>query len=286
MKTSVLSDFSLQTTDFSSIESLPDLAVVNEHFGMMLNVGPYRHNFINVGKPYRFLEGRILWVTEGNADFELNLEEYHIEKGDIILIAPESVMELKRHSEDYTMVGIIYKQSLAIDKDIIHIHAKSADWQETLTLANVLWNTARRSPFRLETVSLLVAAIANDICHIDCMEQEQHPVKRKNRGEEIFCRFKKLVNDNCSLRRNIPFYADKLALTPHYLSTLIVKVSGRSVMYWINRATLIQAKVLLRNEDLLVYEIAERLNFPSQSAFGLFFKRETGMSPGEYRKTI
>lgn len=285
MKTSVLSEFSLQTTDFSSLESLPDLAVINEHFGMVLNVGPYRHNFINVEQPYRFVEGRILWVTGGNADIELNLEKYHMEKGDILQIAPESIIELKRHSEDYTMVGIICKQSLAMDKDIIHIHAKPEDWQETLNLAKVLWNTARRSPFRLETVSLLVAAIASEIRHINRMEQELHPVKRKSRGEEIFCRFKKLVNDNCCLRRNIPFYADKLALTPHYLSTLIVKVSGRSVMYWINRATLIQAKVLLKNEDLLIYEIAERLNFPSQSAFGLFFKRETGMSPGEYRKT-
>ncbi len=55
-------------------------------------------------------------------------------------------------------------------------------------------------------------------------------------------------------------------------------------MYWINRATLIQAKVLLKNKDILVSEVADRLNFPSQSAFGFFFKRETGMTPSEYQK--
>lgn len=54
-------------------------------------------------------------------------------------------------------------------------------------------------------------------------------------------------------------------------------------MYWINRAAILQAKVLLKDKEMLVYEVAERLNFPSQSAFGLFFKRETGMTPGQYR---
>ena len=93
-----------------------------------------------------------------------------------------------------------------------------------------------------------------------------------------------LVNESCCQHRTIPFYADKLALTPHYLSTIIAKVSGRSVMYWINRATLIQAKVLLKNKDMLVCEVADRLNFPNQSAFSFFFKRETGMSPSEYQK--
>lgn len=281
--TSILNDFSLQTTDFSSLENLPDLAFVNEHFGMILNIGPYRDNFIRIGQPYRFIEGRILWVTEGCADFELTLEEYHIEKGDIILLAPESIMELKSCSDDYTMIGVIYKENIPVSKNLI-IHTVEDDWRETLRFANLLWDTARRTPFRQETVRHLTSSIISDIQYIYRVEQELHPTKRKSRQEATFSNFKKLVNENCCQHRTIPFYADKLALTPHYLSTLIAKVSGRSVMYWINRATLIQAKVLLKNKNMLVCEVADRLNFPSQSAFGFFFKRETGMSPSEYQK--
>ena len=55
-------------------------------------------------------------------------------------------------------------------------------------------------------------------------------------------------------------------------------------MYWINRATLIQTKVLLKKKNMLVSEVDDRLNFPSQSAFGYLFKRETGMTPTEYQK--
>lgn len=283
MNTSVLTDFSLQTTDFSRLDNLPDLGFVNEYFGMILNTRTYRDDFIRVGQPYRLVEGRILWVTDGNAVLEYTLEEHHIKKHDIILLTPENIMELKSCSDDFTMIGIIYKESIPVNKNII-FHAGEEEWRETLRFANILWDTARRVPFRQETVKHLISSIISEIQYINRVEQESHPTKRRSRQEEIFNKFKRLVNENCSQHRTIPFYADKLSLTPHYLSTLISKVSGRSVMYWINRATLVQAKVLLKSKDMLVYEVAERLNFPSQSAFGLFFKRETGMSPSEYKK--
>lgn len=255
----------------------------NEYFGMSLSVCKYRDNFVKVGQPYRLVEGRILWITEGCAEFELTLEQSHIKKGDIILLPPESIIELKSCSEDFNMMGIIYKESIPVNNDIL-IHAAEEDWHETLGLANMLWDIAHRTPFRQEMVSHLVSSIISDIQYINRAEQELNPVKRISRREEIFGKFKKLVNDNCCQHRNISYYADRLALTPHYLSTLVMKMSGRSVMYWVNRATLIQAKVLLKSNDMLICEVADRLNFPSQSAFGLFFKRETGMTPGEYQK--
>lgn len=283
MKRNVLNDFSLQTTDFSSIEHLTDLAFVNGHIAMLLDIGAYRKNFVKAGQPYRLVEGRILWVTKGSADIELTLDEHHIKKGDIILLAPETIMELKACSDDYSMIGVMYKECFPVNENII-IHADEEDWRETLRLADILWDIIRREPFRQETVSHLLAAIISDIQNINRAEREKRPAKRKNRQEATFSLFKKLVNENCCRYRTIPFYADKLALTPHYLSSLVAKVSGRSVMYWINRAALIQAKVMLKNGDMPINEIAFRLNFPSQSAFGTFFKRETGMSPSEYQR--
>ena len=96
---SVLNEFSLKGTDFSSVENAPQLAIVNEHFGMILGVGPYRDEFIKIGQPYRFIEGRILMMTEGTATCEVNLETYHLEKGDIVLLMPETIMELLECSE-------------------------------------------------------------------------------------------------------------------------------------------------------------------------------------------
>ncbi len=52
---------------------------------------------------------------------------------------------------------------------------------------------------------------------------------------------------------DISFYADKLCLTPHYLSTVIREVSGQTVMQWINKPLFFEAKVLLKHSDLLVF---------------------------------
>ena len=281
---SVLNEFSLKGTDFSSVENAPQLAIVNEHFGMILGVGPYRDEFIKIGQPYRFIEGRILMMTEGTATCEVNLETYHLEKGDIVLLMPETIMELLECSEDYNMIGIIYKENLSVSTNIL-LHSTNKEWQETLRLVTALWDIAHHEPFRLETVRLLISTIIHNIQDINRVKEKHQPGIQLTRQEQLFQQFKKLVNEYGYRERTIPFYAERLIITPHYLSTLVSKVSGHSVMYWINHATILQAKVLLKEKKLMASEIADHLNFPSPSAFGMFFKRETGMTPGEYRAT-
>ena len=282
--TNILNEFSLSGTDFSSVENVPQLAIVNEHFGMILGVGSYREQFIKKGQPYRFIEGRILMVSEGMATCELNLETYHIEKGDIVLLMPETVMELRECSDDFNLIGIIYKEHLSATKNIL-LHATPKEWQETLRLVTALWDIAHHNPFRTETVRLIISAIIHNIQDINRVEEKCQLSVQFTRQEQLFQQFKKYVNDYGHRERNIPFYANLLAITPHYLSTLVSKISGQSVMYWINRVTILHAKVLLKDDKLMASEIADHLNFPSPSAFGMFFKRETGMTPGEYRAT-
>lgn len=283
MEANDLKDFSLQTTDFSSIEKLQDLAIVNRYFGMVLNIGPYRDNFIKVGEPYRFVEGRILWVTGGDAYFEQTLEEHYIKKGDIVLLAPETIMELNECSKDFTMTGVIYKENVAVNKSLI-IHANGEAWEETMKLANSLWDIARRTPFRRDTVNHIVRAIISDIEDWGIAEQEATPEEKVSRYGRIFSQFRKMVNENCCKHRDIPFYAKELAVSPNHLSRLVAKESGKPAMYWINRAILVWAKVLLKDKNNSICDVAERLNFPDQSAFSFYFKRETGMTPSKYRK--
>lgn len=84
--------------------------------------------------------------------------------------------------------------------------------------------------------------------------------------------------------RTVGFYADKLCLTPRYLNTLIRQVSHQTVMEWINQSVILEAKVLLKHSNLLVYQISDELHFPNPSFFCKFFKRMTGMTPQEYQK--
>ena len=94
-----------------------------------------------------------------------------------------------------------------------------------------------------------------------------------------------MVNQYAKTERNVPFYADKLYLTPRYLNSVVKQVSRRTVMDWVNDSVILEAKVMLKYGDKLVYQIADELNFPNVSFFCKFFKRETGMTPQAYQKS-
>lgn len=102
-----------------------------------------------------------------------------------------------------------------------------------------------------------------------------HNIKADNLTDRFF----RLLATNYKSQRTVRFYADRLHLTPKYLSTAIKRVTGRPILDWIHEAVLIDAKMLLRTTDLTVQQIAEMLNFSSPSAFVQFIKKHTGCTP-------
>ena len=85
--------------------------------------------------------------------------------------------------------------------------------------------------------------------------------------------------------RDVEFYARLACLSPKYFSTVIKQETGHTVGYWIRNHIIAEAKMLLHvRHDLPIQAIADMLGFEEQTAFSRYFKRETGMSPTEYRE--
>lgn len=70
--------------------------------------------------------------------------------------------------------------------------------------------------------------------------------------------------------REVSFYADKLCITPKYLTTIIKAVSGKSAKDWILEYIILEVKALLRDSSLNIQEIVLRTNFANQSSLGRF----------------
>ena len=104
-----------------------------------------------------------------------------------------------------------------------------------------------------------------------------------NRTRMLVDGFIKLVSEYHTSHRNVGFYADKLCLTPKYLSRVVRDVTGRSAPEWIDAFVILEAKNLLKYSGLAIKEIVYKLSFPNQSVFYKFFKSRTGMTPSEYR---
>ena len=103
-------------------------------------------------------------------------------------------------------------------------------------------------------------------------------------AEHLFQRFAKLINDAQPPFTSLTDYAQKLCVTPKYLSAICKQLSGRTASELINEEIIRQAQILLLDSQLSIKEIAERLGFLNQSHFGTFFRRHTSISPLAFRK--
>ena len=77
--------------------------------------------------------------------------------------------------------------------------------------------------------------------------------------------------------------AEKLGISPHHLSAVVKEASGESAMGWIHKAAIQRAKLLL-SQGMTALQVSEALEFSSAPYFNRYFKRLTGMTPGEYQK--
>ena len=81
------------------------------------------------------------------------------------------------------------------------------------------------------------------------------------------------------------YYADLCCLSPKHFSEVIRRETGISANTWISTYVTIRAKILLDSRpDCTVQQVSDVLGFSEQSSFARFFKKQTGMSPTEYRE--
>ena len=115
--------------------------------------------------------------------------------------------------------------------------------------------------------------------------QQEADGSQPSRKEELFNRFMLLVQEHYAESRLVTFYADKLCITPKYLSSCIHQVSGKYATEWIDSFVILEAKTLLKKRKCTIKEICDRLHFVNQSVFAKYFRNLTGMTPKEFKNS-
>jgi len=80
--------------------------------------------------------------------------------------------------------------------------------------------------------------------------------------------------------------ASQLNLSPRYLSDLLKQETGKTAIELIHIFLVNEAKNLLKGEDQNVSEIAYMLGFENLPYFSRLFKKETGLSPNQFKKQL
>lgn len=112
------------------------------------------------------------------------------------------------------------------------------------------------------------------------------PVPLNSNKENIALRFAMLVHEHYKEHKDMAFYADKLCITPQYLTRTVQEVNGLSAREMLADYIVLEVKTLLRNANLEIKDVVRQAGFSNQSSLSRFFRRQTGMSPTEYRRTI
>ena len=137
--------------------------------------------------------------------------------------------------------------------------------------------------FREELLGSLLTAHILDLYDIHARSHKELHVSE--RITSLLRKFIELLYNGEYIRnRDLEFYASRLCITPHYLSEICKKISGKPASYWIERFTIQEITRLLRQKELSLTEIAERMNFSSVSYFSRYVQKRLNLPPSEYRK--
>ena len=295
-----------QLMDLSRMRDIltPHLALISENvvFNGELGMVHGDHTVFSLlmrqKPPFTINDHRFGIILSGEARINFNLQDRHVTAGTLVYIGPGTIINPIRLSDDLRVYGMAlfadFPMPFAQGQMPSAFNGQVRDFQRPVSegdistarhILDTIWHVVHGESYDRPVVTALVAALMH---HYDHLFRQQTDIQAATRSREqtIFDRFIQLVNQHCRQQHQIGYYADRLCLTERYLGTVIRQTSGTTAKDWIDRALITQAKVLLRHSDKSVIQISEDLDFPNPSFFSKYFKRLTGMTPGEYKKGV
>ncbi|MDE6114833.1 MAG: helix-turn-helix domain-containing protein [Muribaculum sp.] len=288
------------STDFSCFEK--DYVFSRISPGTNANPGCLLDN------PWRFDGLTFVLALKGIKTININLESIDVPQNSAIITGPNSIISTGEvdwnNIEAYTLfISKEFMFDINLDVNVINIKHQFQKRKPVVALTEdetqllrryleLLHLNAKGREVSLYVKSIarnLVSALVYEIMEIattrDTSETEDDSQRYKSRRLSYVHDFMQLVNAYHTKERSVGFYAEKLYISPKYLSLIIKESTGKSAAQWIDECVILEAKNMLRFSGKNIQQIAYELNFTNQSSFGKFFKHLTGMSPTEFQRS-
>lgn len=273
-------------------DNLP--TILNQDFWVMEHIGPEMLSSLH--EPVKFSATTWIFVNKGTCSAELNLINYQITAPALIIIEDTQIMLPKSVSEDFEASVMVisrrYRDNLLLFMTnmplytLMSRHPVVTVPQEIVPNIENFFNAITSSladksnPYYAQVLLFELATFMFKSIY-KCFEPYKNEIL-SNQGR-MSDQFLQLAQQNFKKERFLEFYANKLEVSPKHLSRTVKSQTGFSAVEWIERFVILEAKVLLKSSNLNIQQISDELNFPSQSFFGKYFKKITGMSPKEFR---
>ena len=243
-----------------------------------------------------------LLCMAGEGGFVFNEHCYHIVKNDLVVIPmPNRVSNLAAHSDmqvewfaaDYKFLQNLLPSnnysiggSISLNQDPV---IKLTDEQATHLLDDFHRLRDRMGENHLQFYSGLMGSLCLTMMYdiFEAHAQRESTDSHSDRTAYIVKQLMALLSIGISrTERDVSYYAERLNVSPKYLSATIKRVTGHSVSSYIDRHTVPILKDYLDDERLSLTQIADRMNFTSLSYFSRYCTKHLGMSPSNYRLSL
>ncbi|MBO7572858.1 MAG: AraC family transcriptional regulator [Bacteroidales bacterium] len=243
-----------------------------------------------------------LLCTAGEGSFVFNERCYHIVKNDLVVVPmPDRVKNLAAHpdmqvewfaadnkflqnllpSNNYSIGG-----SISLNQNPV---IPLTDEQASIMLADFHRLRDRLGDrhllFYRELMGSLCLTMMYDIFEPHAQRDTTAP--HSDRTANIVKQLMDMLSTGINrTEREVNYYAERLNVSPKYLSATVKRVTGHSVSSYINRHTVPIIKKYLDDERLSLTQIADMMNFNTLSYFCRYCKKHLGKTPSEYRKSL
>ncbi|MGL4333046.1 MAG: helix-turn-helix domain-containing protein [Bacteroidales bacterium] len=257
---------------------------------------------------WRELQGKATFTTgltivkclSGVARIALNSYECELRAGINFLLTDTILFQVMELSDDFEV--ICYKFSPAfcndvypmLDDKVIDVTAYSAPdlyTKEILTAADLalrqidILYVNKEHSYRTKLAKSLLIVYIHEIYEITRPHINTLRGKSTNYNVYVISRFYELVHEHYLAQKSIRFYADELNISTRYLYKITMHVLKMTPKELIDYYVIAEAKKMLLTTIMTSQQIADKLHFSDQSAFGQYFKRNVGISPIEYRNS-
>ena len=237
---------------------------------------------------------------KGTAHYTIDTRKLYVEPGDLLFISERHILDNFEPSPDFEcqciMLSTAFYHSFvqnvrnvsslllfSMRNPVVHLISDEivtyGNYYETIR--KKMANTSHH--YRTELVKALLLAMFYDMSGV-IYRVEQDGDKTQKRADIIFAEFIRLLQEHFRSERRVSWYAERLCITPKYLSEIVKQVSKRTPNEWIDQYVVLEIRVLLKNSTKNIKEITKELNFPNQSFLGKYFKEHIGVSPSVFRK--
>jgi len=236
---------------------------------------------------------------KGYLKMRIDLEDYVLTHNMILVIFPQQIFELIEISSDFKAGYVLlekhffdvqndFKMALDLESYFLKqncVQLPEKDMEEVMNVFEAIKRKVEEDVnlFSKEIVQTYIRILFYIACNI-LLNSKKEVIK--TRKGEVFEKFISLLAQNFCKEQKIGWYAEKFCISPKYLSKLVYEASGKHASDWIKDYIILEVKALLSSSSLTVQQISDKLGFANQSHFGTYFKRNTGVSPREYKQHL